>query len=110
MVHMPNLESWEWGLKIFHGAPTLTTTALEMVSERVVTSSASTYHLWGKREGALNMQCYNQRHDAVLVVKMDFVRSNIPQSYEVSQILSLIPFHPTLLHQVNDLIWWCGTR
>ena len=25
MVHMPNLESWEWGLKIFDGAPTLTT-------------------------------------------------------------------------------------
>ena len=22
---MPNLESWEWGLKIFYGAPTLTT-------------------------------------------------------------------------------------
>ena len=22
---MPNLESWEWGLKIFDGAPTLTT-------------------------------------------------------------------------------------
>ena len=25
MVHMPNLESWEWGLKIFDGAPTLIT-------------------------------------------------------------------------------------
>ena len=25
MIHMPNLESWEWGLKIFDGAPTLTT-------------------------------------------------------------------------------------
>ena len=25
MVHMPNLEGWEWGLKIFDGAPTLTT-------------------------------------------------------------------------------------
>ena len=25
MVHMPSLEIWEWGLKIFAGAPTLTT-------------------------------------------------------------------------------------
>ena len=25
MIHMPNLESGEWGLKIFDGAPTLTT-------------------------------------------------------------------------------------
>ena len=25
MFHMPNLEIWEWGLKIFCGAPTLTT-------------------------------------------------------------------------------------
>ena len=25
MVHMPSLETWEWGLKIFDGAPTLTT-------------------------------------------------------------------------------------
>ena len=25
MVHMPSLEIWEWGLKIFRGAPTLTT-------------------------------------------------------------------------------------
>ena len=25
MVHMPSLEIWEWGLKIFDGAPTLTT-------------------------------------------------------------------------------------
>ena len=25
MVHMPSLENWEWGLKIFDGAPTLTT-------------------------------------------------------------------------------------
>jgi len=25
MVHMPNLESWEWSLEIFDGAPTLTT-------------------------------------------------------------------------------------
>ena len=24
MVHMPSLEIWEWGLKIFAGAPTLT--------------------------------------------------------------------------------------
>ena len=25
MVHMPSLEIWEWGLKIFCGMPTLTT-------------------------------------------------------------------------------------
>ena len=25
MVHMPSLEIWEWGLKIFCGKPTLTT-------------------------------------------------------------------------------------
>ena len=25
MVHMPSLEIWEWGLKIFCGIPTLTT-------------------------------------------------------------------------------------
>ena len=25
MVHMPSLEIWDWGLKIFRGAPTLTT-------------------------------------------------------------------------------------
>ena len=25
MLHMPSLEIWEWGFKIFDGAPTLTT-------------------------------------------------------------------------------------
>ena len=44
--------------------------ALEMVSEQVVTSSASTI-CGGGRERALNMRCYNQRHDTVLAVKTD---------------------------------------
>ena len=25
MIHMPSLEIWEWGFKIFDGPPTLTT-------------------------------------------------------------------------------------
>ena len=40
MIHMPNLESWEWGLMIFDGAPTLTT----HVDHPPVTQDTQTEH------------------------------------------------------------------
>ena len=68
-------------------------------------------HVLNNCPEALNMRCYNKRHDAVLVVTTTFVKSNIPQGYEVlSDLPESQPYTlPTLLQQINDQIWWCGT-
>ena len=44
MVHMPSLEIWEWGLKIFRGAPTLTTHVDHLLfTQQTNTSKPCTY-------------------------------------------------------------------
>ena len=49
MVHMPSLETWEWDLKIFDGAPTLTTHVDHLLStqykHRAQTLYCHTIHL-----------------------------------------------------------------
>ena len=47
MVHMPSLEIWEWGLKIFRGAPTLTTHVdrLLFIQHKQTQSSKHVYYI-----------------------------------------------------------------
>ena len=45
MVHMPSLEIWEWGLKIFRGAPTLTTHVDHLLFTQQTNTEQQTLHI-----------------------------------------------------------------
>ena len=58
MVHMPSLEIWEWGLKIFRGAPTLTTHVDHLLFTQQTNTEQQTLHIVfvGKWQNALVQQ------------------------------------------------------
>ena len=45
MVHMPSLEIWEWGLKIFRGEPTLTTHVDHLLFTQQTNTEQQTLHI-----------------------------------------------------------------
>jgi len=68
-------------------------------------------HVLNNCPEALNMRRYNERHDAVLEVITNFVKSNIPQGYEVLSDLPdsqpyTFPPHIAATDQRPDLVVW----
>ena len=68
-------------------------------------------HVLNNCPKALNMRCYNKRHDAVLVVTTTFVKSNIPQGYEALSDLPdsqpyTFPTHIAATDQRPYLVVW----
>ena len=109
MVHMPSLENWEWGLKIFDGAPTLTTHMNHLLFTQYTHTHTHTQNL---HVLTYIFQQTTHLHEARVNVKMAHaavVVTLIPPPWEVVMLKIIImyqqiPLVVTFLEWINNYL------